>query len=73
MIRVVIVDDNFVMRAGLKSALSLEPEIEVVGEGKNGLEAVELAQNLKPDLMLLDYRMPLLDGVRATEQIVGLQ
>lgn len=70
-IKVIVVDDNFVMRAGLKSALMLEPDLEVIGEGQNGLEAVSLAAELKPDLVLMDFRMPLLDGIRATEQIVA--
>ncbi len=72
-IRVVIVDDNFVMRAGLKSALSLEADVEVVGEGQNGLEAVKLANQLKPDLLVMDFRMPMLDGIGATEQIIAAQ
>ncbi len=72
-IRVVIVDDNFVMRAGLRSALELEADIEVVGEGETGLDAVRLAQELVPDLIIMDFRMPRLDGVNATRQIVEAQ
>ncbi len=72
-IRLIIVDDNFVMRAGLKSALDLEADFEVVGEGQNGLEAVRLAEQLRPDLIVMDFRMPLLDGVRATERIIAEQ
>jgi DNA-binding NarL/FixJ family response regulator len=70
-IRVTIIDDNFVMRAGLRSALMLEPDFEIIGEGQNGLEAVRLATELQPDLMLMDFRMPLLDGIRATERIMA--
>jgi two-component system NarL family response regulator len=72
-IRLIIVDDNFVMRVGLKSALTLEADFEVVGEGQNGLEAVRLAEQLRPDLIVMDFRMPLLDGVRATERIIAEQ
>ena len=67
--RVLIVDDNFVTRAGLRSALELQPDIEVVAEGSNGLEAVQLAQELQPDVILIDFRMPRMDGVQATRQI----
>jgi DNA-binding NarL/FixJ family response regulator len=72
-IRVIIIDDNFVMRKGLRSALELESDIEVIGEGENGLDAVKLAAQLQPDLIIMDFRMPRLDGVSATRKIVEAQ
>ncbi|HEX2916517.1 MAG TPA: response regulator transcription factor [Chloroflexia bacterium] len=69
--RIVIIDDNFVMRAGLRSAIELDPELVVVGEGENGYDAVRLSEELKPDLMLMDFRMPKLDGINATRQITA--
>jgi two-component system NarL family response regulator len=68
-IRVLVVDDNFVVRRGLQSSLELDPSIVVVGEGANGEEAVELARELVPDVILMDIRMPLRDGIAATEII----
>ena len=68
-IRVLVVDDNFVVRRGLQSSLELDPSIVVVGEGANGEEAVELARDLVPDVILMDIRMPLRDGIAATEII----
>ena len=70
-IRVVVVDDNFVTRAGLRSALELESDIEVVAEGQNGLDAVRLASQWQPDVILMDFRMPRLDGIQATRQILA--
>ncbi len=70
-IKIIIVDDNFVTRAGLRSALDLEPDIMVLAEGSNGLEAVQLAQQYEPDVILLDFRMPRMDGVQATQQIIA--
>jgi two-component system NarL family response regulator len=68
-IRVVVVDDNFVVRRGLQSSLELDPSISVVGEGSNGDEAIELARELVPDVILMDIRMPMRDGIAATEII----
>ena len=68
-IRVLVVDDNFVVRRGLQSSLELDPSIVVVGEGTNGDEAVELARELVPDVILMDIRMPMRDGIAATEII----
>ena len=65
-IRIVIVDDHAVVRQGLKTFLDLQDDIEVVGEGKNGLEAIELVDKLEPDVILLDLIMPELDGIEAT-------
>jgi DNA-binding NarL/FixJ family response regulator len=69
--RLIIIDDNFVMRSGLRSALELEPDMEVLAEGENGLDAVRLSQELAPDVILMDFRMPKLDGVSATRQIIA--
>jgi DNA-binding NarL/FixJ family response regulator len=69
--RIVIIDDNFVMRSGLRSALELEPGFEVLAEGENGLDAVRLSQELTPDVIVMDFRMPKLDGVGATRQIIA--
>lgn len=69
MIRLLVVDDQIMFREGLVSLLSLEPDIEVVGEGGNGNEAIALAENLQPDVILMDVRMPICDGVKATKEI----
>jgi DNA-binding NarL/FixJ family response regulator len=68
-IRVLIVDDHAVVREGLQMFLALEPELEVVGEAANGLEAQQLAHQLMPDVVLMDLLMPEMDGVAATEVI----
>jgi DNA-binding NarL/FixJ family response regulator len=69
--RIIIIDDNFVMRSGLRSALELEPDIKVLAEGENGLDAVRLSEELMPDVIVMDFRMPKLDGVGATRQIIA--
>jgi NarL family two-component system response regulator LiaR len=69
MVRVLIADDHHVVRQGLRMYLSLDPEIEVVGEASNGQEALEKARQLKPDVVLMDLVMPEMDGVAATEAI----
>jgi two-component system, NarL family, response regulator NreC len=61
-INIVIADDHAVLRAGLKLMLNAEPDMEVVGEAANGIDAVKLAQTLKPDVLLLDISMPGLNG-----------
>lgn len=68
-INVLIADDHPVVRDGLRAMLELEPEIEVVGEARDGLEAVALAEELSPDVALIDIRMSKLDGVQATRRI----
>ena len=68
-IRVLVVDDNFVVRRGLQSSLEFDPSISVVGEGANGDEAIDLARDLVPDVILMDIRMPGRDGIAATEII----
>jgi DNA-binding NarL/FixJ family response regulator len=68
-IRVLVVDDHPVVRAGLAGLLAGEPDLDVVGEAGDGAEAVRLVGELRPDVVLMDLRMPVLDGVAATEAI----
>jgi len=70
-IRVLLADDQAMMRAGLRIILEAQPDIEVVGEAADGHEAVELAARLSPDIVVMDVRMPRLDGVEATRRMPG--
>jgi NarL family two-component system response regulator LiaR len=70
-ISVLLVDDHSVVRQGLRMFIEMQNDMQVVGEGANGLEAVELAARLKPDVILLDLLMPLMDGVEATCKILA--
>ncbi|WP_329119735.1 response regulator transcription factor [Streptomyces sp. NBC_01465] len=70
-LRVLLADDHTVMRAGLVALLASEPTIDIVGEAGDGREAVQLVEQLKPDVVLLDLRMPVLDGVGATTEILA--
>lgn len=67
--RILIVDDHSVVRQGLQMFLALDPEIEVVGEVSNGAEAVEFVKRVKPDVVLMDLLMPVMDGIEATKII----
>ena len=68
-IKVLITDDHGVVRQGLRMFLSLDPELEVVGEASNGEEALRIARELEPDVVLMDLLMPVMDGIAATEAI----
>ncbi len=69
MIRVLLVDDQALFCEGLRTLLDLQPDIEVVGEANNGREAIECVARAAPDVVLMDIRMPVLDGVAATRDI----
>ncbi|MEH2253689.1 response regulator transcription factor [Nostoc sp.] len=69
MIRVLLVDDQSLIRQGLKALLELEPDLEIVGEAENGEQAINLVAEFQPDVILLDIRMPIMDGVAATREI----
>jgi DNA-binding NarL/FixJ family response regulator len=69
MIRLLLVDDLVIFRQGLAALISLEPDIEVVGEASNGEEAILFAETLRPDVILMDVRMPICNGVEATKAI----
>ena len=70
-VRVLIADDQAVVRAGLRRILEVDPELQVVGEVEDGLAAVAAVGRLEPDVVLMDIRMPRLDGLEATRQIDG--
>jgi DNA-binding NarL/FixJ family response regulator len=70
-IRVLVADDQAMIRAGLRMILDHEPDLAVVAEAADGLEAVEAATGARPDVVLMDVRMPLLDGLEATRRIVA--
>ncbi|MFE6845489.1 response regulator [Streptomyces sp. NPDC057686] len=71
MIRVLLADDQALVRAGFRALLDAQPDIEVAGEAADGAEAVRLAHELRPDVALMDIRMPVLDGLAATRTITG--
>ena len=69
MIRVLVVDDQWSTREAIKTVLGISPNIQVAGEASNGLEAVQVAGQEQPDVVLMDVRMPVMDGLEAARQI----
>ena len=70
-IRVALVDDQALFRAGIRMLVSSQPDLEFVGEASDGAEGVELAARLQPDIILMDIRMPVMDGIESTERILA--
>ncbi|MFD5329319.1 response regulator [Streptomyces sp. NPDC127092] len=71
MIRVLLADDQSLVRAGFRALLDAQPDVEVAGEAADGAEAVARVRELRPDVVLMDIRMPVLDGLAATREITG--
>lgn len=72
MIRVVVADDHYLVRQGVRALLDNAEGIEVIGEAENGEEALQLVQQLEPDVVVMDISMPEMDGIKATEKINAL-
>ncbi|HSR36090.1 MAG TPA: response regulator transcription factor [Desulfurivibrionaceae bacterium] len=70
-LKILVVDDHIVVRTGLKSLLATQPEITVAGEAENGQEALAKAKELRPDVIIMDITMPVMDGIEATRRIVA--
>jgi DNA-binding NarL/FixJ family response regulator len=68
-VRIVVVDDQALVRAGLRKIFEAEPEFEIVGEAPDGAAAVDIARRLRPDVVVMDIRMPVLDGLEATRRL----
>ena len=71
MIRVVLVDDQALFRAGIRMLVASQPDLEVVGEAGDGREAIEVVRTTRPDVVLMDIRMPVMDGLTATAEILA--
>nr|WP_201469008.1 response regulator transcription factor [Microbacterium hydrocarbonoxydans] len=71
MIRVVLVDDQALFRAGIRMLVASQPDLDVVGEAGDGREAVSLVRSVRPDVVLMDIRMPVMDGLAATAEILS--
>jgi DNA-binding NarL/FixJ family response regulator len=69
MINILLVDDQNLIRQGLKALLELEPDLQIIGEAENGQIAIDLTRELQPNVVLMDIRMPIMDGVMATREI----
>ena len=73
MIRIIIVDDHAIVRQGLRQLISAQPNIEIIGEATNGEDAIKITKRLKPDVILIDLLMPVMDGIQAIERISKLK
>jgi len=71
MIRVVLVDDQALFRAGVRMLVASQTDLEVVGEASDGVEAIEVVRRTRPDVVMMDIRMPVMDGLTATSHILG--
>lgn len=69
-VRIVLVDDQALFRAGIRMVIDSQPDLEVVGEASDGREGVEVVRSTRPDLVLMDVRMPVMDGLQATAEIL---
>lgn len=72
-IKLLIVDDSYFMRKLIRDLLSSDPDIQIIGEAKNGVEAIKMANEFKPNVITMDYNMPEMNGAEATSQIMGLE